>query len=242
MPELSSNYPMTILHTDTAVNRRTENKKVRVSLTWQKTGLSPVSKSKIDHPPLRRAQGTFPLLSQWPPAVRWNALSAWWNEMYNQRYAFKITSLWQTCQGQEDNESIMLQVKALSFHCDHKPQKGQEWPTQHLPQIHSWSNHLILQTASPVCTSFQTKKQIQEPVLELLWINSRPKMVGATTIIHRCHQQFSLLVSFTVFFGSNCLGGSKFQKIYIWLTCVTLLGCFTDVDKDTWWQSYDSLL
>lgn len=113
MPELSSSYPMTILHTDTAVNRRTENKKVHASLTWQKTGLSPVSKSKIDHPPLRRAQGTFPLLSQQPPAVRWNALSTWWNEMYNQRYAFEITPLWQARQGQEDNESVRSKVTAL---------------------------------------------------------------------------------------------------------------------------------
>lgn len=191
MPVLSSSYPMTILHTDTAVNRRTENKKVPASLTWQKTGLSPDSKSKIDHPPLRRAQGTFPLLSQPPPAVTWNALSAWWNEMYNQRYAFEITSLWQARQGQEDNESIRSHAKVLSFHCYPKPQKGQEWPTQHLSQT-CWSNHLILKRADLVCTSSQTERQIQKPALESLWIYSLPK-------IHRCHHKST--VSLTLFGG-----------------------------------------
>ena len=216
MPELSSSYPMTIPHTDTAVNRRTENKKVHVSLTWQKTGLSPVSKSKIDHPPLRRAQGTFPLLSQQPPAVRWNALSTWWNEMYNQRYAFKITPLWQARQGQEDTDSVRWQVTALSFHCDHKPQNGQEWPTRRLSQTYSWFNHLTLQTASPVCTSFQTKGQIQESLLELLWIYSLPEMSGASTVIHRCHQQFFCLLHIIFVLEALSFKGSTSDSC-VWL-------------------------
>ena len=216
MPELSYSYPMTIPHTDTAVNRRTENKKVPVSLTWQKTGLSPVSKSKLDHPPLSRAQGTFPLLSQQPPAVRWNALSTWWNEMYNQRYAFEITPLWQARQGQEDNESVRSQVTAPSFHCDHKPQNGQEWPTRRLSQTYSWFNHLTLQTASPVCTSFQTKGQIQESLLELLWIYSLPEMSGASTVIHRCHQQFFCLLHIIFVLEALSFKGSTSDSC-VWL-------------------------
>lgn len=145
MPELSSSCPMTIFNIDTAVNRRRENMKVPASLTWQKTGLSPVSKSKIDHPPLRRTQGTFPPLSQRPPAVRWNALSTWWNEMYNQRYTFEITSFWQACQGQDDNESIRSHMKAPSFYWDHKGSKAHtmSFPNQQLVQIPPFTNEPV---------------------------------------------------------------------------------------------------
>lgn len=167
MPALSSSYPMTILDTATAVNRRPENKKVPVSLTWQKTDLSPVSKSKIDHPPLRRAQGTFPLLSQRPPAVTRNAPSTRWNEMYNQQHAFEITSFGQARQGQDDNDSVRSHMKALSFHRDHKPQEGQEGPTRRFPQTNSGSDCLILQMSKPSLhfISDMWSPLIQGPVL-----------------------------------------------------------------------------
>ena len=43
----------------------------------------------------------------------------------------------------------------------------------------------------------------------------------------------SSFVSFTLF----CFRGPELQGIYIWLMHVTLLGCFIDTDKNTWWQS-----
>lgn len=112
-------------------------------------------------PTAQKGKGHFPTLIPEASSSYMKSQSTWRNEMDNQWYAFEITSFGQVRQGHDDNDSVKSHVTVLSFHSDHKPQKGQEGSNV-FPKSTPGPTASFYKWANPDSTAFPARDCLRE--------------------------------------------------------------------------------